>query len=112
MADEENEQGGSRPDYSSLKGAWRGDYLLLAGIFNLIITSSLSTSLDGNNYIRLAFMVALMLLAASRYLIANIRRETGKGWMFYVILLVMGLFFWMILEHNYNWLRAHLGWLL
>ena len=68
---------------------WPWFSLLVAQIAGLILCGVVTPSLDGNNVPRILFIVGLWSFCWGRYILARVRQEQNKTYIFYVTLIVL-----------------------
>jgi hypothetical protein len=73
-------------------------FALLWAFVTMRIYSAVTTSYREENMAQLRTQVPLLVCAAIRLIWARCRRETGNGWMFYIVLLFLAPILWAALS--------------
>jgi uncharacterized membrane protein HdeD (DUF308 family) len=82
------------------KSSWPAGLYVGALVWAFLTLSVFTPSLDGqeNNAARMRAQVALLACATLRLAWALHRKEKGKGWKFYVVLLALAAPIWLLVE--------------
>ena len=86
---------------------WPSRLMLVSYLISIFEASVLLPTLCGDNEIRLVFVVGIWGLVGVRWLLAVLLRETGKGYLFYCIVLVGSPWLWRLIEFVYVDLLHH-----